>query len=173
MSHSVRPWINFGAMQAGWFACVLGAAHGAAWMGPPVALGIVLLHLGMSRHRSGEVVLALIALGVGVAWETIAQATGWIRYNADGAFAPWWIFTMWPMFATTLNVSMRFLHGRWLFAALLGAIGAPLSYLAGMRLGALVIPDRTAAVALHAAGWALLMPLLIFLAGRVSREGQH
>ncbi|MEO6184839.1 MAG: DUF2878 domain-containing protein [Steroidobacteraceae bacterium] len=173
MSPNHRTWINFGAMQAGWFACVLGAAHGAAWVGPPVALGVVLLHLAMSQHRSAELALSFIALGVGVSWETAAQATGWIRYNADGAFAPWWIFTMWPMFATTLNVSLRFLHGRWLAAALLGAVGAPLSYLAGARLGALALPDRNAAVALHAAGWALLMPLLIFLAARVSREAQR
>ncbi len=173
MSSTLRTWINFGAMQAGWFACVLGAAHGAAWVGPPLALGVVLLHLAMSRHRGAELVLAVIALGIGLAWETAAQATGWIRYNADGAIAPWWIFTMWPMFATTLNISLRFLHGRWVAAALLGAIGAPLSYLAGARLGALALPDPSAAVALHAAGWALLMPLLVFLSTRVSREAQH
>jgi len=173
MAPVLRTWINFGAMQAGWFACVLGAAHAAAWAGPPVALGIVLLHLALSRQRGAELALAAIALCLGLAWETIAQATGWISYNADGAIAPWWIFTMWPMFAITLNVSMRFLHGRWLAAALLGAIGAPLSYLAGARLGALQMPDRNAAIALHAAGWAVLMPLLVFLAPRISREWQR
>lgn len=170
MSRTVRNTINFIAMQAGWFACVLSAAHGAALLASLFALAVLLLHLWMSVHRREELLLASIALLIGTLWESIATATGFIRYNAGNAVLPFWIFTMWPMFATTLNVSMRFLHERRLLAAALGAIGAPLSYLAGAGLGALVLPDRTAAVLLHAAGWALLMPLLIALAPRISPE---
>jgi hypothetical protein len=55
--------------------------------------------------------------------------------------APVWIIAMWAGFATLLHVALRWLlPHRWL-AALLGAVGGPLAYYAGMRLGAVNFPD--------------------------------
>ncbi len=74
------------------------------------------------------------------------------------------------MFSTTLNISMQFLPGRPWLAAAFGAFGAPLSYAAGARLGALVLPHRTAALALQGAGWTLILPALMWLSQRLSPE---
>jgi hypothetical protein len=110
---------------------------------------------------------------VGCVWESIVISTDWLKFVDDGAVIPWWIFAMWPMFSTTLNISMRFLQGRPWLAAALGAAGAPLSYAAGARLGAVALPNRTAALALEGAGWLVILPLLIAMARRLSAEWQR
>jgi len=48
--------------------------------------------------------------------------------------APYWIITMWMLFAMTPNVSLRWLRGKPRLAALLGFYGSPTSYLAGQTL---------------------------------------
>ena len=57
-------------------------------------------------------------------------------------------------------------------AALFGAIGGPLSYLAGARLGAMSFIDSGAAVTALAIGWGLAMPLLMWLAARFEQRGR-
>jgi hypothetical protein len=169
----LRWWINFAAMQAGWFACVLLAAHGGVRLAPFAALLVLLLHIALSRHRIGELRVAAATLAVGCVWESIVISTGWLKFVDDGAIIPWWIFAMWPMFSTTLNISMGFLQGRPWLAALLGVVGAPLSYAAGARLGAVMLPNRTAALTLVGVGWMLILPLLIAMARRLSSEWQR
>ena len=83
-----------------------------------------------------------------------------------GQLAPAWILAMWPLLATTLNVSLRWLKGRYLLAALFGAIGGPLAFLAGERLGAVVFPDTGLTMIVLAVGWATLFPLLMRLSQR-------
>jgi len=71
---------------------------------------------------------------------------------------------MWALFATTINHSMAWLKNRYFLALLLGAVFGPLAFIAGESLGAVVFLDRTMALTLLAAGWAVLMPLLLLLA---------
>ncbi|MDT8319119.1 MAG: DUF2878 family protein [Xanthomonadales bacterium] len=49
----MKLFINFAAFQLGWFSCVLGAANGVAWIGPPVVLGVVVLHLAQAARPPG------------------------------------------------------------------------------------------------------------------------
>jgi len=73
---------------------------------------------------------------------------------------------MWPLFATTLNVSMKWMKGKYLLASLFGAIGGPLAYLAGHRLGAVEFSSTLNAMFVIGIGWAVMMPLLVNLAER-------
>lgn len=164
---------NFLLFQAGWFATVLGAANGAPWLGPVMVLAIVAIHLRATRRPWGEASLVASAVLLGLVADSLLLATGWIAYPNGGwmpGLAPYWIVSLWALFATTLNVSMRWLSGRTVLAALFGAIGGPLSYLAGARLDAMVFVDTIAAVTALAVGWALLMPLLMKLASHFRGE---
>lgn len=159
--------VNFAAFQLGWFACVLGAAHGLPWAGTGVALAIVAWHLTRAAQPRAELVLVLIAAGIGALWDSGLSALGWIRYPSgvliEGT-APYWIVAMWMLFATTLNVSLAWL-GRYLpLAAVFGALGGPLAYLGGAKLGALTFGAQEAALVALALGWAVLTPLLLRLA---------
>ena len=161
---------NFLIFQAGWFATVLGAANGAPWLGPIAVLVAVVLHLRTTNDAAAELRLLGSAVALGLVADSLLLATGWIAYPNGSwvpGLAPYWIVTLWALFATTLNVSMRWMAGRYLLAALFGAIGGPLSYLAGARLGAMTFVDTQAAVAALAVACALAMPALMWLAARL------
>jgi hypothetical protein len=164
-----RLIINFIAFQIGWFAAVLGGAHDRAWLGSSIALLVMLLHLGMSRQPLRELQLMLCVLLLGFGWDSLLVTADLIRYP-HGQFspqlAPVWIVAVWGLFATTLNVSLNFLKHRDWLAAAFGAIGAPLSFLAGVRLQALQFPDPFKALLALAIGWGLLMLILTRLAQR-------
>ncbi len=70
---------------------------------------------------------------------------------------------MWMLFATTLNVSMRWLRGKPVLAAAFGFFGGPAAYLAGQKLGGIVLVEQTTALAALAIGWACMMPVLMWL----------
>jgi Protein of unknown function (DUF2878) len=166
---SVNVIVNFVAFQIGWFACVLGAAWGRPWTGTAIAAAVVALHLWRVARPAQELKLIAAALAIGLAWDSLLVNVRLVTFEFGFPLeyaAPQWILALWALFATTLNVSLRWLHGRWVVAALLGAAAGPLSYWAGMRLGALVLPDVLPALLALAVGWGVMTPLLLFLARR-------
>lgn len=171
---AVLPLVNFALFQAGWFSCVLGAAHGLPWVGPLVVVAIVLLHLSLAESPMLETRLLGCALILGLFFESLLSATGSLHYasgNLVRGIAPFWILAMWVLFATTLNVSLAWLKQNLLLASGLGALFGPLSYLAGAQLGGVEFIHRTAAPAFLAIGWALIMPFLVWLARHF--DGMH
>jgi hypothetical protein len=156
--------------QVGWFACVLGAARQAAWIGLAAVAAIVAWHVIRAEERGREIRLLLLAAAMGALFETLLVQTGWLRFDSGiwyAGIAPAWMIALWANFATTLNVSLRPLRSRLGIAALLGAIGAPIAYFGGSRLGALELTDLAPALAAVGAGWLLLTPVLFVAARRL------
>lgn len=58
-------------------------------------------------------------------------------------------------------------NGYPLLGPVVGALGGPLSYVAGERLGALELLSRGAALTALAVGWAVLTPCLVRLSQRL------
>ena len=165
--------INLLVFDAAWFLTVKGAAMGFPWVGPVVTLAVLAYHLKTSTQRGAELRLAAFALFLGFLVDSLLLATGWIAYSNGSwlpGLAPYWIVTLWALFATTLNVSMRWLSGRHVLAAVFGAVGGPLSYLAGARLGAMSFLDASPALIALSVGWGLAMPLLMWTASRLERQ---
>jgi hypothetical protein len=167
MSPQTRQNItNFVLFQLGWFACVLGGAQGWALWGALFSLLIVMRHLQCAQDMRKETYLLLLAGGIALIWESGLVHTGMLIYpdpviELGGiAIAPYWILTLWLVFATTFNVSMRWLKRRLWLAAPFGAIGGPLAFLAGEKLGAVVISDPNTTLLVLAIGWAIWSPLL-------------
>jgi len=170
-----RKPINFALFQAGWFACVLLGTTGYHWVGPVVVLVIVTSHLATVTARGAETGLILAALGIGAVWEnllTVGHLVSYAEGQILGVLAPVWIVAMWGLLATTLNVSLRWLQGRVVLSALFGAIGGPMAFLAGERLGAVGFPNRSTAILALALGWAFLFPLLMQLARRLEQASR-
>jgi len=167
---SVAFVANVALFQAGWFACVLGASHGLPWIGAITAAIVVAWHVARAAHPVIELRLVGTAAAVGALFETVLVQSGWISFPGgmlvDG-IAPYWMVAMWALFATTLNVSLRWLRPHAWLAALLGAVGGPAAYYAGVRLGALEFTTAGAALAAIAIGWAILTPLLLRVARRL------
>jgi hypothetical protein len=165
----VKVFVNFAAFQLGWFSCVLGAAAGRPWAGPLVVLAVMALHFILAHRPWKEMRLAMLAMVCGLGADSLLLATGWIAYPNGSwlpGFAPYWIVAMWALFATTLNVSMRWTRNSLPLTVFCGALGGPLSYLAGERLGAISLLNPLWALAALALIWGVAMPVLTLLASR-------
>jgi hypothetical protein len=163
--------INYALYQIGWFACVLGAASHRPWAGLVGAVLLIGAHVALARERSVEVRLIAVATAVGVVVEMIQIAGGTYRFTSGTvveALPPPWLLAMWAQFATTFRYSLRTVISRRPIAALFGAIGGPMAFLAGERLGAVtLLPPLTQSLLRLSIGWALA--LVIFSA--VTRQG--
>jgi hypothetical protein len=143
------------AFQVGWFACVLSAAHGKAWIGVCL-VGILLgLPLFFTTDRLREFRLLLSVGVVGFVVDSVQAACGLFSFGNAGAVSwvsPPWMVALWLNLAATLRLSLRWLTDRALLAAVLGAVAGPLSYYAGVRLGAFIFPaDPVLSLAILAA----------------------
>ena len=161
---------NFLLFQLGWFACVLGGANQLGWLGSLLAISVITWHLLRAQQPTAEIRLLLIAFAIGLLFESLLSLTGISQYSSGlvvEGFPPHWMVLMWPLFATTLNVSMRWMKMLALpWVALLAGLLAPASYVAGQRLGAISFNDTLLALSVIALGWAILFPLLITSAKR-------
>ena len=166
--------LNFVAFQLGWFACVLGGANDLALAGTLTVAAIVAMHLALARRPGPEALLIAVAAVIGLTWDSLLVALGLMSYpsgNFAPGLAPHWIIAMWALFATSLNLSMSWLKGRPWLAAVFGAVGGPLAYLAGERLGGLQMPDPVLALGAQAIGWGVILPLLARVATRLNGFG--
>jgi Protein of unknown function (DUF2878) len=167
---------NLVAFEAAWFACVLGAAHGRPGAGVAVAAAVIGIYLTLSAQPARDALLVAIATAIGLVWDSLMIRLGWIEYAAPGslpALAPAWILALWALLAITLRVPLRWLHTRLALAALLGAVGGPLSYLAAERLGACRLVQPSAALTALTLAWAAVTPLLLVLARRLDNGGHQ
>ncbi|HEX6882946.1 MAG TPA: DUF2878 family protein [Planctomycetota bacterium] len=163
----MRSLLQFVAFQVLWFAAVLGAARGLPWLG---ALALVPYLAWMLAREPGRTRLAarwITAGALGCLIDSALAGLGLLRYPAAPAAWPAWlvppfIASLWIAFATLPHVSLAWLAPRPALAALLGALGGPLSFAAGARAGAVAPGDSTLAtnVAL-ALEYALATPLLL------------
>mgnify|MGYP006271778711 CR=1 FL=1 len=166
---NTRPYAQLSNLieyQIAWFSGVLGAAHQQEDLGAFLAFLIVARHLRMTRETVSEYKIVLSTLILGGLWETLIIYLDMVRYEGPSHLspAPLWILMIWAAFGTTLNGCLAWLQQRYLLSALLGAGLAPLAWYAGESLGALKIQGGWVGYAVLAGGWALLMPLLAFLA---------
>ena len=161
--------LNFVLFQAAWFAGILGAAHEWPLLGTMAVFAVIAWHIMVSARPVEEAKLVLAALAVGAVFETFCVQLGQVTFASgqpEPYLAPYWMVAMWGLLAIALNVTMRWMKRRWLLAAVLGAIAGPMSYAAGVRLGAATFVHATAAIATLAIAWALLMPLMMWLSDR-------
>lgn len=165
--------------HACWIACVAGAGHGWPALGPVLVLTLTPLHLMWRGGSPGEAAYLGAAALLGYGADSALVLAGALRfpeYASLGQPSPFWMVALWVAFAATLPVSMAWLGRRSVLAVSAGAIAGPLSYQAGVALGALEWGSRPAqGVMAVAVEWALCLPLLLWLSrtchngGRVTR----
>lgn len=164
--------LHFVLYQAGWFACVLGAAHGRPWAGTLAGLALLASHLALIPERRRQARFLLEAGLLGAVVDSAQSCLGLLTFRSGyvaGCLAPPWIVVMWMQFATLYRFGLSFLVGRPVLAACLGAVGGPLAFWAGHRLGAVSFADPPAtSLAALAAVWAFAVCWL----GVRSRNGK-
>jgi hypothetical protein len=159
----MRKIVNFIFFQAAWFAAVLGAANNMPWLGVVAVPLALALHLALSPDWRPELLIAVIAAATGFAFDSVLVGAGAfspVPYVFPAAFSSLWMVMLWVNLATTLNVSMGWLRGRYALAAVFGGIGGPMAYYSGAKLGAMTrLPDPGGLLDIGIA-WAIALPLL-------------
>jgi hypothetical protein len=134
----------------------------------------VLLTIQLALHPERWRELTLItAVGVlGTVVDSLKATTGLLSYREGypgiGWLCPLWITAMWLNFATTINGALSWLKGKYILAALLGAVAGPLNYLAGARMGAI---DLNLALVptflILAVVWGIVIPFVFWIGERI------
>ena len=166
--------VNYGLYQIGWLACVLGGAWHRPWTGFLMAVILGGAHLTLSLERSLEARLVVFATAVGALVEMGQIAAGTYRFTSGtvlDALPPPWLLAMWAQFATTFRFSLRTLITRPMRAALFGAAGGPIAFLAGERLGAVtLLPPLTHGLLRLSISWAIALVAFSVVVRRVTPE---
>ncbi len=158
----MNPFINVGINQAIWFLCVLGGNAGALF-----ALPLLVVNILLSRHRRADLQMIGVLLLLGVPIDSILQAIGFFSFSSAGFPIPLWLVVVWVALAALPNHSLAWMKNRMLLSALFGALGGPLAYWAGVRLGAATFHwPLLPSLALLAVVWALLWITVMAVAGR-------
>jgi hypothetical protein len=131
--------LNAGLFQVAWFACVLGGARDVSSWGLLSVFALLVYALTAPTRRS-DLSMAAVAAAVGFLVDTLWIRTGILDYHG-AAVAPLWIVLLWVGVGLTINHSLSLFKARPWLGGLLAGAGAPFSYLAGERLGAVSVPD--------------------------------
>lgn len=168
-SHVIGHAIGFNVL---WFAAVIGASQGQVLPAYAALAGLFCWGALLGRHWRRDLQLAIAGVLFSLTLEPIWLSQGRLQYALQGELnlPPGWITALWAAFAISFCHSLRWLQGRWILAALIGGIGGMLSLTAGVRLGAVEMPQGAwSLAAIYAPIWALATPALAWLAQRLER----
>jgi hypothetical protein len=158
----LKPLANAVLFQCGWFACVLGGD--SAWL--LVGLAVLAVHLLWISSWAEDGALIVGVMLAGTLLDSALRAAGVFQFGEPGPLIPFWLMLLWALLATTLRHCLAWTARPWWRAALLGALGGPLSYYAGSQLAGVQFGYG---VTLTLAGLAPLWALLFVGLQRLAR----
>jgi len=142
-----------------WLVCILGGSAIAV----PVAIAVIAVHLRFFS-TSSEIALIAAVTVIGVLVDSLFLRTG-ILISPDGSFwPPLWLVSLWALFATTLNHSLRWFHTRLPWAILIGGVAGMMTYLAVTRLTDFSLKQPLPlTMAMIMVAWWVIFPVCLFL----------
>jgi len=162
--------INLALYQAGWFAMVLGSANGHPWKASAAGFVLLAAHLFLAGEFRPEIKTVLVIGIMGTLVDT-AQAFAGVFVFESGYWTYWivpfWLTVMWMQFATLFHYALSWLSGRYFLSAFLGAVGGPIAFYTGERLGGVIFPMGTLrSLTILAVVWFFATPTCVFVADR-------
>ncbi len=155
--------LNFLIYQVAWFLCVFKENTGAL-----IALPLLCLHFYFSQCKKADLMLMAIVLVAGLIIDGTLHFVGCMTFNVPALPIPFWLATVWIFLATLPNHSLIWLKGRPVLSGIFGAIGGPLAYWAGIRVGAANFGwNQIEALSVIALIWSILWPVVMYLANRI------
>jgi hypothetical protein len=154
-------WANAILFQVVWFAAVLGAAHEEplwCW----AALGLLAAQALTTPQWRMDLAFAVVCMAIGFLADSFWAWSGVLDYAGEG-LAPGWIVVLWAGTGLALNHSLGWFRARPVVGGIVAGAIAPISYLAGERLGAVVIPS-VPALGWIAISWVPVFTILFALA---------
>lgn len=137
--------------------CVVGGNKGAI-----AGLFVLLIHLVITESRMDDLKMMGFLLFTGFLVDGTLQQIGFFTFTTSGFPIPFWLMVIWMGLAITPHHSLAWLKNRPLLSLLFGALGGPLAYWAGSRLGAASFNwELPYSLALLAIIWGLLLPAVM------------
>ncbi len=139
--------LNSLCYTTGWFWCVLFGIHGQSIVATIGAVFLILLQLYCTKIKDialyiEDLLLIIFSAPLGALLEIFFIQTNLIYYtNTTKMIPPIWIVLLYPLFSLLLNHSLKIIKKNYLASFLFGFLCAPLSYIAGISLGALTFPN--------------------------------
>lgn len=169
--------VNMLLFQVGWFVCLLNGSLAALGY----TLCVLLLHSIFMQHSWREWYLFGAMALTGTLWDGLLSSLGLIQFLPAGvillppiALAPVWLVCLWVLFATTVNHSLYWLSAYPRVAILLAATVAPISYYAGVKLGAAHLsPPPWRGLLAIALGWGFVVPWALIFCRRYCRPDKN
>lgn len=153
--------INYIAFYIGW---VLLVRYSNAFL--IIIYGYLLLHILLAPNKLLELGTILIISGIGFILETTMLNLQVYQFTSHIHFCPLWFYSLWPLFASTFNYSLKKLNKIyfWITGPAAGLI-APFSYYAGAKLNPSFSIKRPYFLSLFiiALVWVFLFPMLLTL----------
>jgi len=120
----------------------------------------MIIHQTMLIKNIREWWLILLIVGVGTSVDSAFAYMGVLDFGGELILIPWWLISIWAMFATTLCHSLKwFRFFPWL-SALFAAVAGPFSYFAGARLNAVELDQPVwQSLVVLSIWWACFFPL--------------
>ena len=150
--------------QITWFACVFGSANNLVWPGLLCCAAFTIWQLMPAHRHPKDIRVLTLAIILGLLIDSAWVQLNFLDYShkwPHSAIAPLWIMALWIAFALTINHSLSWLNKHPLLPALMGLIGAPLSYLAGQKMGAIKFNDNVILVLFCLAiTWAIALSIM-------------
>ena len=165
----MHPLVNVGINQVIWVLCVYGGNDGVIF-----ALPLLVANVLLSHKRQADLRLMAILLAIGAAIDGTLQASGFFSFRHGGVPIPLWLAVIWLALAALPHHSLKWMQGRPGLCALFGALGGPLAYWAGVRMGAASFHlPLLHSLGLLAVIWACLWVGVMHLAAGQTRSIDH
>jgi len=166
--------INAMLFNGVWIACVAGSAKQLLW--PAIASVAVLAayQLHPQNRHPNDIKLVIASVVLGIIVDTIWVKAGYMDFTDKrpfSNFAPAWIVVLWVGFALTVNHSLKWLTAHPLLPVITGAVAAPITYFAGIKLGAVVYTQSVTTVSVGLAiAWSISLTILVKIGQRSITE---
>jgi len=122
--------VNAVVFQVGWILCVLYGNQAA------IAVAAICIIILLSFYRQNSRDLILIAAVVTLGWlgDSLLGFLTILKCPTNSFYPPFWLVTLWLLFAQALTWSLEWIIKRQLGFTLFSAIGGTLSYMLGVNL---------------------------------------
>ena len=155
--------VNAAIFQVGWILSVS--------FGTPVAIVVsltaLLIYLLFFRKDKLDLVLISGVVLIGLIVDTFMGTLGVLVYPSGKIYPPFWMVTLWLLFATTIPWSLHWLVCKKYWFVLFSAIGGPLSYFIGVKISPVSFGfDMISSLILLAAIWTTVGFTIYEISGR-------
>ena len=164
--------INVTAFDALWTLAMFGAGKPWWWAAPALIVLSLVVQLRVSPSPRCEACVILGGAFFGTSLDWLGASLGWFHYAPESRAQFLIVFyLLWVNFGTTLRPSLRWMWRRPLLGGALGAIGGPVAYWVGSRIGAISLGEAEwRGLVWVAAQYGIALPLWMLVADRVIGE---